>query len=529
MNTVSSNYALEELGVVDVTTVEKNLGELPKTKRKTKYNKWTEEERWNIGKYASENGVSAAQRHFKTKFSGIAESTIRGYKNRYEKLLKSGESSKKAIPKYESASAGRPFMIGDLDKKVQNYIRRVADRGGVITRAVAVSVAKSLLARNPLYGEIVVNETWAQSLLRRMNFVRRQKTSDKVHIPAGARKEIEYQFYHQITSMIEKHEIPHQLVINFDQTPCKMVPVGRMTLAEKNSKKVVISGSTDKRNITGTFAVTLAGHFLPMQLIYGGKTKKSLPKYKFPSAFSLSVNKTHYSNSDECIKFLEEIIVPYVVQTRKELNLPKNQKALLIYDVFTGQTTTAFNELVEESHLVIAHVPNNMTADYQPLDATVNKYAKNFAKNKFNDWYFLKLTEQMDAGIELDDIDIKLCLSTLKPLHAGWLVELYNHMTTENGKQVILSGWRTTGILDAVKLGVAKLPCLDPFADIDPPIEDTVLSMGANLQTISTITEEERGIAYSRENMENDSDEEYWEQEGSEGFRTTNILEDDEE
>ena len=126
---------------------------------------------------------------------------------------------------------------------------------------------------------------------------------------------------------------------------------------------------------------------MPIQLIYGGKTRKSLPKYRFPTSFSLSVNPTHYSNSEESIKFVKEIILPYVVEKRKELKLPNDQKALLIFDVFTGQMTSVFNVFIDESDMVSSHIPNNMTSDYQTLDAMVNKYAKTFQKRKFGDWY----------------------------------------------------------------------------------------------------------------------------------------------
>lgn len=49
----------------------------------------------------------------------------------------------------------------------------------------------------------------------------------------------------------------------------------------KGSKTVAIAGSTVKRMITATFVITLSGDFLPIQLIYGGKTMKSLPPVKF--------------------------------------------------------------------------------------------------------------------------------------------------------------------------------------------------------------------------------------------------------
>ena len=43
--------------------------------------------------------------------------------------------------------------------------------------------------------------------------------------------------------------------------------------------------------ITGTFEITLSNTFLPMQLIYGGKTAQCIPKFKFPVLFSLSAKR----------------------------------------------------------------------------------------------------------------------------------------------------------------------------------------------------------------------------------------------
>ena len=59
-----------------------------------------------------------------------------------------------------------------------------------------------------------------------------------------------------------------------------------------------------------------------------------------------------------------------------------------------------------------------MTKFCQPLDLTVNGYAKRFMARKFNDWYTQKVCAQLDKGIAIDEIDIKLRLSLLKPLHA---------------------------------------------------------------------------------------------------------------
>ena len=95
------------------------------------------------------------------------------------------------------------------------------------------------------------------------------------------------------------------------------------TMSKQISKSVSIAGSLDKRSITGTFTITLNGHFLPMQLIYGEKARQSLPKFKFPNGFSLSCNPKNFSNAMESIKLINEIIISYVQSQRKELGKPK--------------------------------------------------------------------------------------------------------------------------------------------------------------------------------------------------------------
>ena len=63
-----------------------------------------------------------------------------------------------------------------------------------------------------------------------------------------------------------------------------------------------------------------------MQLICGGKTKRSLPKVKFPDSFFLSVNEKHFSNTNESLKLIGNIITPYVEKERGKLDLSDNQQ-----------------------------------------------------------------------------------------------------------------------------------------------------------------------------------------------------------
>ena len=66
----------------------------------------------------------------------------------------------------------------------------------------------------------------------------------------------------------------------------------------------------------------------------------------------------------------------------------------------------------------------------------------------------------------MDNIEVKLKLSVLKPLHAGWLIDAYDHLTSEAGWKIIANGWQSAGITSAISKGVQGL--FDPFDTIDP-------------------------------------------------------------
>lgn len=104
-----------------------------------------------------------------------------------------------------------------------------------------------------------------------------------------------------------------------------------------------------------------------------------------------------------------------------------------------------------------------MTHFFQPLDLTVNGAAKQFMKNSFTEYYANSIREQMlDNGKQLDEIEVDLRLSILKPLHAQWLIQMYNYFTTKKGKDITKNGWKKAGIADLFTAN-ASLPNEDPF------------------------------------------------------------------
>ena len=120
------------------------------------------------------------------------------------------------------------------------------------------------------------------------------------------------------------HSIPDDLIINFDHTPLPYVVTAISTLNEKGAKSVPLQGK-GKKQITGTFAVSMTGDFLPMQLIYEGKTPRCLPKdVEFPKEFDVTFIPNHWSNEEKSKKLLDNVIFPHL--KKHDLGLPRDLK-----------------------------------------------------------------------------------------------------------------------------------------------------------------------------------------------------------
>ena len=96
--------------------------------------------------------------------------------------------------------------------------------------------------------------------------------------------------------------------------------------------------------------------------------------------------------------------------------------------------------------------------------------------------------KQLDSGKKAKDIEVKLLFSKLKPPHASWLIELYNHFTSTAQKEIIANGWKAVRITDAIN---SSSFCLDPlnlFSTIDlleQPADDEILGRQRTYRTES--------------------------------------------
>ena len=234
---------------------------------------------------------------------------------------------------------GRPLLIEEvLDLKLRSMLVNLRTAGVGINIHVVSGVLNGLTRANSerfgKYMDIKVTRSWVRSLYQRMKFSHRAVTTSRSVITRSLWAEVRTQFLHQITEKVLQHNIRDELIINVDQTASKFVTTDNITMAAKWEKHILRAGATDERTITVTLCESLDCCMLPFQLIYTGKTERSLPDFTFLDGFCLAFNQKHWSNEIETICLIEDLLVPYIKKVKEEKTLPQSQNSLLLWDAF---------------------------------------------------------------------------------------------------------------------------------------------------------------------------------------------------
>ena len=414
----------------------------------------TPAQKFDIGKRAAEIGTTAAMRYYAKNYPhlDLKETSVRRFKNHYQTQLKTSTkeiSGSSTVQELVPKKRGRPLMVGEeLDEQVREYIRELRKLWVIINAHVVIAVGMGLVLNKDANlleengGHISLTKHWARYLLSRMGFVkRRANTKSKVSVEQF--DELKELFLLDFNNVIEMDDVPEELVINWDQTGINYVPISSWTMEKEGVKRVEVTGKDDKRQLTALFACSMSGDFLPIQLVYQGKTMKCLPKFQFPDGWDITHTSNHWCNEYTMHQYINKVILPYICNKRKDLKLPIDWPAVLIFDNFKGQCTSELLTLLDDHNINVILIPPNCTDRLQPLDLSVNKAAKEFLRRKFHEWYAKQVCLQLEQNAKHSSVDLRL--SIVKPLGAQWMVELYDYL---KGKpDIIRYGFKEAGLL----------------------------------------------------------------------------------
>ena len=180
--------------------------------------------------------------------------------------------------------------------------------------------------------------------------------------------ELKKLFLVDIVATVTIEEIPAELILNCDQMGIKMVPSATWTMERQGDKRVEMTGVNDKCQITAVFCGSLVGDFLPVQLMYKGKTPRCHPRFAFPSDWHITHLAKHWSTEKTMLQYVEHILVPYVKVQRETLG--NDTAAVVIIDNFKGQITARVDLL--NTH----NIRTSVTTQHDRSSATNGHYSQ---------------------------------------------------------------------------------------------------------------------------------------------------------
>ena len=106
-------------------------------------------------------------------------------------------------------------------------------------------------------------------------------------------------------------------------------------------------------------------------------------------------------------------------------------------DNFKGQTTDSFS-LLESHNFHVVLLPPNCTDVLQPMNIAINRPAKAFLKQHFQEWHTGQILGDHDVeSVELEAID--LGLGNLKEIGAKWMVNMRNYRASNPQSLAMIS------------------------------------------------------------------------------------------
>ena len=135
-----------------------------------------------------------------------------------------------------------------------------------------------------------------------MNLVKWKTTTEKPKVTVSNFEELRSQYLMDIKAVVTMEEILDDVVLNWDQTAIKYVPLSNWTVDKEGSKRLEVVGIDNKCQITATFVASLSGHFLPVQLLCEGKPTKCHPAVEFPEGWHVTHTPYHWCNQEFIIK-----------------------------------------------------------------------------------------------------------------------------------------------------------------------------------------------------------------------------------
>jgi len=217
-------------------------------KKRGSYQKYTPKQKATIENYTLINGTSAALRHYAGEFPDLKYTTV----CEWRKAISSQQKKEhKSVTELHGKKRGWPPVFPEeVTTCVMKYIHAVHEAGGVVNTAIVTGVVSGIVRHmNPDLlecngGHVIlpVKKDWAKYLLAKMKFVKQKATTKKSKMTVSNFDELKDNFLMDIKAIVTMEEVSDEMILNWDQTVIKYIPVSNWTMATEGSKRIELIG-----------------------------------------------------------------------------------------------------------------------------------------------------------------------------------------------------------------------------------------------------------------------------------------------
>lgn len=398
------------------------------------------------------------------RFDDLSESTVRSWHGDDGKLLPRFQEALRCNQMAPRGAGPLPALAGhpEIEDEAVRVLTIMRERGATVNIVVVRLVLRALILKHEaqLLSTLKLSSFFCSRWAReRMSWSWRQRTTAASKLPNDWRQR-GIDMAKRVAYFMQIYAVHPSLIVNMDQTGVHLAPADVRTYEQRGSKHVAVVAAEDKRQITACIASSLNGDFLPLQLIFQGKTDACHP----PAAdcakdaqVHITHSENHWSNQQTMRQWVEFVLMPYAERQIAAHSLQPDAKLVLVLDVWAVHKSEEFRMFLRTHHprIHLVFVPANCTSQLQVADVVLQRPFKHGIRKRFNEWAARIIQDQVDSD-DILGLSPYLKMSVVKPLILQWCVDSWSALNQEKGRSYVKMGWHTCcvslfDVLDATK------------------------------------------------------------------------------
>lgn len=214
---------------------------------------------------------------------------------------------------------------------------------------------------------------------------------------SGFNKVVVGNFFNLLEKLVDEHKFTASRIFNMDETSHTVVQRPEKVVALKGKHQVgAISSCERGQNVTGVYAMSASGFYVPPMLIYARKRMKEFLTFGAPPGTLFRCQNKGWMDADSFFEWIQHFI--------RAVKPTPQEKVLLILDGHSSHTQSfKAVELARLHGVVMVSLPSHCTHKMQPLDLSffkpLNTYMSSAISSKLRERPGTRLNVQHIASL----------------------------------------------------------------------------------------------------------------------------------